>query len=133
MSAFQYTIVTPDGDSIGGECESLFVPTGNGVIGILAHHAPLLSELSFGEVRIVNGADTKRYFIENGYVEVLRNKVSLMVERVIEPSRIDKKSVAAEKAELETQQAALTPPIDYEKLNRIKDRIRRCDTMLSLS
>ena len=55
MSAFSYSIVTPDGDSIAGECMSIVVPTAWGPIAVLARHAPLLAEITFGALRIASG------------------------------------------------------------------------------
>lgn len=133
MKRFRYSIVTPDGAIASGDCEFLLVPTAEGDIGILANHAPLLCELSFGVLFIRTGPGEHRdLYVENGYLEVLKNEASIMVAKAFDPSKIDRQAIAAEKAELEEKRKRFAAEHAFERLESVKERIKRCDKMLTL-
>jgi len=57
------------------------VPGISGQFEILRGHAPLVSALSSGQVRLIKqGGERMTFSIEKGFVEVLRDKVSLLVQ-----------------------------------------------------
>ncbi len=133
MRNFRYSIVTPDGAIAAGECEFLLVPTADGEIGILANHAPLLCELSFGVLSIRTApGEHKDLYVENGYLEVLKNEASIMVAKAFDPSKIDRAAIVAEKSELEEKRRRFAAEHAYDRLESVKERIKRCDKMLTL-
>ncbi len=73
-------VLTPDERLFSGEITSVSVPGINGKFQILEHHAPIVSALTKGvvEIRKSNG-ESETFQIEQGFVEVLRNEVSLLV------------------------------------------------------
>jgi F-type H+-transporting ATPase subunit epsilon len=73
-------ILTPEKKFFSGEAESVMLPGADGKFEILKDHAPLISSLKEGEIRIrQNGKDTS-VKIKSGFVEVLNNAVNVMVE-----------------------------------------------------
>jgi F-type H+-transporting ATPase subunit epsilon len=73
-------ILTPEGELYKAEVKSVKVPGISGQFEILQNHAPIVSALGEGEVRVVdNGGDAKNFKIEKGFVEVLNNEVAVMV------------------------------------------------------
>ena len=73
-------ILTPEKKFFSGEAESILMPGADGKFEILKDHAPLISSLKEGEIRIrQNGKDTS-VKIKSGFVEVLNNKINVMVE-----------------------------------------------------
>lgn len=66
-----------------GEVESVTLPGTLGEFTVLKRHAPLISSLNQGEIkyRLKNG-DEQRVAIRNGFVEVLKNHVSVCIEEV---------------------------------------------------
>ena len=77
----EITVLTPDKEVFEGPITSVKVPGISGQFEILKGHAPLVSALGSGEVRLVKqGGDRMTFKIEKGFVEVLRNKVSLLVQ-----------------------------------------------------
>jgi len=76
-------VLTPDKEIFSGEIESVKVPGVNGQFEILKDHAPIVSALGDGEVRILGEKGNKTIFaIEKGFIEVLNNEVSLLVQGV---------------------------------------------------
>lgn len=74
------TILTPEKEVYTGTIRSVVVPGTSGGFEILRGHAPLVSSLTEGTIRVVDesGSQTS-YTIERGFVEVIRDEVSLLV------------------------------------------------------
>ena len=74
-------VLTPEKEIFQGEINSVKVPGASGQFEILNGHAPIVSSLVTGPVRILNVSGEKKEFnIEKGFVEVLNNEVSLLVQ-----------------------------------------------------
>lgn len=81
----QITVLTPEKEIFNGAISSVKVPGINGSFEILNNHAPIVAALSKGEVRIVTASGEKKVFtIAKGFIEVLKNEVSLLVQGVQE-------------------------------------------------
>lgn len=74
-------VLTPEQKVFEGEVRSVKVPGASGEFEILNNHAPIVSALTEGRVRIVkeNGEENK-FLILKGFVEVNNNDVSLLVQ-----------------------------------------------------
>lgn len=73
-------VLTPEKSLFSGEIEVVTVPGVNGPFQILKNHAPIVSALVAGEVIIKkDGGTEERFAIDRGFVEVLRNEISLLV------------------------------------------------------
>jgi F-type H+-transporting ATPase subunit epsilon len=78
-------MLTPEKEIFQGEIKSVKVPGTNGSFEILNNHAPIVAALAKGEVRIIdNGGEKKCYNIQQGFIEVIKNEVSLLVTGVTE-------------------------------------------------
>jgi len=76
----QLTILTPEKEIFSGTIKSVKVPGTSGQFEILAGHAPIVSSLTEGEVRVLDDQGSRLlYTIERGFVEVLNDEVSLLV------------------------------------------------------
>jgi F-type H+-transporting ATPase subunit epsilon len=79
MTPFFFTVVTPERDVAGGQCDFLVVHTSMGEIGILADHAPLLATVIPGELRVHRGEKVEKIKVESGLIEVRDNTVRILV------------------------------------------------------
>jgi F-type H+-transporting ATPase subunit epsilon len=78
-------ILTPDKELFHGKVKSVNVPAIDGRFEVLNGHAPIVAALGKGEVRYTLSKGEKRSIrIEQGFIEVLRNEVSLLVSGVEE-------------------------------------------------
>ena len=76
-------VLTPENEFYNGPIISVKVPGVSGQFEVLTNHAPLLSALAKGEVRIIKDDGSKQTFlIESGFIEVLRNEVALLVRGI---------------------------------------------------
>ena len=79
------TVLTPDKEVFKGSIDSVKVPGVNGQFEVLKNHAPIVSALGEGVVRIIEeGGETRSFKIEKGFIEILRQEVSLLVQGVTE-------------------------------------------------
>lgn len=73
-------IITPDSELYSGEATSVTVPGIDGSLGILEKHAPLISALKKGVVKVTTPDGEKQFEIKGGVAEVLNNKVIILAE-----------------------------------------------------
>lgn len=74
-------IITPDKALFKGEGTAVTVPGIDGSLGILNNHAPLISALKKGQVKLTTADGNEQFFeIGGGVVEVLKNKVIILAE-----------------------------------------------------
>ncbi len=80
-TAMHLEILTPDKKVFAGDADELFVPGTSGAFEILRNHAPIISTLSRGSVRIrTSGKPELDFLIPRGVVEVQRNQVVVLAE-----------------------------------------------------
>ena len=74
-------IITPDKKLYSGEVKAITVPGTDGSLGILNRHAPLISSLKNGIVKVTDNKQAVHNFeIKGGVIEVLNNKVIVLAE-----------------------------------------------------
>lgn len=77
----QLDIITPDSNLFSGEVSSIVLPGIDGELGILNSHAPLITALKKGSIRLTKeGGKTENFETNGGIVEVLNNKVIVLAE-----------------------------------------------------
>ena len=86
---FQLEIVTPEKKVVETTAEEVQIPGKNGYLGILPGHAPLITELSVGEIRFRENSSEQRLAVAWGFAEILPNKVTILAETAERPAEID--------------------------------------------
>lgn len=90
MKELNLEIVTPSKVSFTGLVKSITVPGSAGSFQILFNHAPIISSLDIGVVKIVDvDGKEKKYSCSGGTVEVLKNKILLLAESFESKDEID--------------------------------------------
>jgi F-type H+-transporting ATPase subunit epsilon len=85
----QLEIVTPEKLAYQGEVDGVVLPGSEGELGVLPHHAPLISTLGAGELRLRMGNQEESFAIVGGFLQVLPDKVVVMAETADMASEID--------------------------------------------
>src|SRR5260221_533919 len=93
MANFLVEIITPERQAFAQEVDAVSVPTHRGTIGVLAHHAPLFTALSEGEIKLTAG--NKEYFIAigGGFMEVAKQRVSILVSRAVHAHELNESEI----------------------------------------
>jgi F-type H+-transporting ATPase subunit epsilon len=78
-------ILTPEKKIFSGEVYGVQLPGITGLFEVLDKHAPLVSALKNGKLKILKDkTTTNSYTIQSGFVEVLNNKTTVLVEGAVE-------------------------------------------------
>jgi F-type H+-transporting ATPase subunit epsilon len=99
----QLEIVTPEKLVYQDEVDSVQLPGSEGELGVLPHHAPLVSTLGAGELRLRKGGTEESVAIVGGFLQVLPDKVVVMAETADMASEIDLEK--AQEARRQAEQA----------------------------
>lgn len=75
------SVISPERVLFEGEAESVVAPAYDGEVGILEHHAPMMTLLGRGELRLRTGGDTQRFAVEGGFLQVVDNAVRVVTEK----------------------------------------------------
>ena len=92
QNTIELQVVTPERHVLNQDVDSVEMPGQDGYLGILAGHAPLLTEMGIGILTYRKGSETRSTTVMGGYAEVLPNRVIVLAdasERIeqIDPSR----------------------------------------------
>lgn len=80
-ATFHLDIVTPVGSLYSGEVQSVIAPGSEGYLGILAHHAALVTALAAGTLTIRDAAGKQtEHAISGGFLEVSHNRATVLAE-----------------------------------------------------
>ncbi len=85
----QLEIVTPERLAYSDTVDSVVLPGSEGELGVLPHHAPLVTMLGVGELRIRKGGVEESFAIAGGFLQVRPDKVVVMAETADMASEID--------------------------------------------
>ena len=99
--AIQLEIVTPERLAFDDEVDAVTLPGIQGELGVLPNHAPLVSTLGVGELRIRKGGEVETFAIAGGFLQVRPDKVVVMAEMADMASEIDLEKAAEARRQAE--------------------------------
>jgi len=75
------SVISPERVLFEGESTSVVAPAFDGEVGILPHHAPMMTLLGKGELRLGAEGVDGRFLIDGGFLQVLNDTVRVVTER----------------------------------------------------
>ena len=102
MATIQVDIVSAEGEIHSGEATMVFAPATMGEVGIAPRHAPMLTTLRPGEVRVQDadgGEDS--YYITGGMLEVQPNRVTVLADTALRGDQLDEAAALSAQQEAE--------------------------------
>jgi len=118
----QLDVVTPEKLVYSGKIDLLEGPAMDGLIGILPKHAPLVTGMKIGVVRIVNEGEETEIAISDGFMEVLPDKVSLVVRTAELPDMIDIERAESAKERAKERMEKASDRVEFAKAEAAYDR-----------
>ncbi len=129
-------IVSVGQEVFSGLAEMVFVPAELGELGIAPRHAPLITKLKPGEVRVkINDKDTQPFYVSGGMLEVQPHVVTILADDAIRAKDIDEAAALDAKKKAKEALADQTGTISYstasaqlaEAMEQLKslDRLRK--------
>lgn len=95
-------IVSAEGSLFSGEGEMIYAPAVMGEIGIAPRHAPLVTRLKPGDVRVDLGSgETAHFYVSGGIIEVQPFKVTIMADTGLRATDLDEAAAAEAKRRAE--------------------------------
>src|SRR6187200_1596693 len=76
-------IVTPEATLLDTAADFVALPLFDGEAGIAPGRAPLIGRLGYGELRVRQGAQTQRFYVDGGFVQVADNLVSVLTNKAV--------------------------------------------------
>ena len=124
---FKLEIVTPEKRVVDTTAQEVEIPGKNGYLGVLPGHAPLITELSVGEITYRENATEQRLAVAWGFAEVLPDRVTILAETAERPNEIDVARARKAKERAEQRLTSGDASVDVERaldaLNRAEARL----------
>ena len=122
-------IVSAEGEIFAGEAEMVFVPAKEGELGITPRHAPLLTLLKAGEVRVKTAQGEQSVFVGGGALEIQPNSVTILADTAIRAADLDEAAALAAKQRAEE---ALAGKVDKMEVAEARAELARLAEQLRI-
>ena len=129
MATMRLEIVTAERPVYSEEVEILVAPGIDGELAILPYHAPLLTVLKPGEIRVVRGGEESFIAVSGGFMEVMANKVTLLADTAEREEEID---LERTEAALKRAQEGVASAASAMDLERAMAEMRRSQARLKV-
>src|SRR5918993_4083542 len=116
-------VITPEEIIYDGEADLVVARIADGDLGVLVDHAPLVSSLEIGEVRIRECEEQHVYATSDGFFKVSENLVQVLVEEAVSPHEIDVDAAGNRVEEAERKLSEVSE--DAEDRDRVRGEIER--------
>lgn len=127
---FNLEIVTPLQVIYCEQVKHVRLPGSEGYFGILAGHAPFVTTLKIGEIKVDLENETKFFATSGGIVEVLPHSTTILVETAEEASQIDYKRALESKKRAKEQLKSKSNVIDIQHAH---DTLLKADNRLAVA
>lgn len=130
MATLVVEIVSAEKHVFSGEVSMVVLPAAQGEIGVMPHHAPLLTSMKSGVVKMIDAAGKEEFlYVAGGIVEVQPEKVTILADVAERGEDLDEERIkqAREAAEQALQSGA--EGIDYAKA---QDQLTQASAQLEL-
>ncbi len=84
-------VVTPEKTELDTTCDMLVLPLFDGELAIQPGRAPMVGRLGFGMMRVRDGSTVTEWFVDGGFVQVTRQGVNVLTDRLLKAEQIDRK------------------------------------------
>jgi F-type H+-transporting ATPase subunit epsilon len=88
-------LVTPEALVLSTQVEMVVIPGALGDMGIMAHHAPILTQLRAGAIEVHAPEGVKRYVVAGGYAEVHDNHCTVLAEHLMDAATMSPADIEA--------------------------------------
>ena len=123
-------IVTPERAVLQDDVDMVIAPATEGYVGILPHHAPLLTTLGPGELRIKKGGTETSLAVFGGFMDVRPDRVIILTDAAEHADQIDE--ARAEQARARAREVLQAGPVGLEEA-RARASLERAMVRLRVS
>ncbi len=132
-SNFHVDIVSAEREIYSGEAEMVFAPAIMGELGITPRHAPLLTKLKPGTVRVQHGGEESVFYVSGGILEIQPHGVTVLSDTAQRARDIDEAAAQEAKRRAEEALANRTEDLDVTRAQaELAEAIARLRTLEQL-
>ena len=117
-----FELVAPERLIASEDVDQVDVPGIEGVFGVLANHAPLMTVLAPGVVRVKNGSEENRIFVRGGFAEVTPLGLTILAEEAVPVKELDRAQIDSRIKDAEQDLA--DADVSYERRTRAERELR---------
>lgn len=93
MPSIRVEIVSAEGEIFSGDAQMLFAPAQQGELGIAPRHAPLLTNLKPGEVRVqTNDGEERFFYVTGGILEIQPHLITVLADSALHGDQLDEQA-----------------------------------------
>ena len=118
-------VITPEQMVFDDQVDLVIARIADGQIGVLVDHAPTVSTVEIGDVRIQQGEERHVYATSDGFFKVSENLVQILVEEAVPAGEIDTDAAQTRIEEAENELSELSEGDDEENTERARAGIER--------
>jgi F-type H+-transporting ATPase subunit epsilon len=116
MATIQVDIVSAEGEIYSGDAAMVYAPARMGDVGIAPRHAPLLTALRPGEVRVEDPEGTEHFFyITGGMLEIQPHLVTVLADTALRGEQLDEAAALSAKQEAEQALEGISDETDLAR------------------
>jgi F-type H+-transporting ATPase subunit epsilon len=93
--AIHVNIVSAEGAIFEGDADMVFAPAKAGEVGIAPRHAPLITTLKPGSVRVQSGDTEKLFYVTGGILEVQPHLITVLADSALHANQLDEAEALA--------------------------------------
>lgn len=91
-----FSLVAPERELFHGLVDQVVAPGEDGDFGVLPGHAPLMSTLRPGAIRVLDGGSERKIFVYGGFADVTPDGLTILAEEALDVAEIDGAKVASD-------------------------------------
>ncbi|QGZ96894.1 F0F1 ATP synthase subunit epsilon [Terricaulis silvestris] len=84
-----FALVSPERELFNGEVDHVVVPGSEGEFGVSPNHAPVMSVIKPGALKVINEGTERRIFVNGGFADVTPEGLSVLAEEAIDLADVD--------------------------------------------
>ena len=116
MATIQVDIVSAEGEIYSGNANMVFAPARMGEVGIAPRHAPLLTSLKPGEIRVEDTEGKEHFFyVTGGMLEIQPHLVTVLADTALRGDQLDEAAALAAQQAAEEALAGASGETDLER------------------
>ncbi|HVY89549.1 MAG TPA: F0F1 ATP synthase subunit epsilon [Hyphomonadaceae bacterium] len=122
----QFSLVSPERELFSGQVDQVDAPGVEGEFGVLPHHAPFMTVLKPGVVRIYEGGQVTPVFVRGGFADVTPSGFTILAEEAVRIADVD---AATLDADLAKARSDANDPGDEARRTRAAERVEYLEAL----
>ncbi len=127
-------IVSAENEIYSGTVTQVFAPASMGEVGVMPRHAPMLSTLKAGEVRVLlQDGEEQSFYVSGGILEIQPHIVTILSDTAMRASDIDEAAALEAKSRAEAAMKDKASDMDYAKAkSELLEAVAQIETLKKL-